>query len=100
MELEVDEKWFTCIMFFKKLSKSYFVSGAALAGLPTCVVSSFAFSVSESESDESDDDDDVEDEEDDEEHNLMEMFIHWNSILLEGFVLYLQNMFLNVKKKL
>lgn len=83
-------------MLFKKLSKSYLLSDVALAGLAllTCVVSGFAFS-SESESDESDESDDDEVDED-EEHNRTEMFIHCNNIPLEGFILHLQNMFLNV----
>jgi len=61
-------------MLFKKLSKSYLLSGVAFTGfaLLICVVFGFAFSISESESDESDDDEDDEDE----EYNFTEVFIH------------------------
>lgn len=83
--------WFTCIVLFTKLSKSYLLSDVVLAELVLSTCFDFVFSVSESESDESDDDEADEDD----EHNLTEMFIHWNNILLEGFILYLQNMYLN-----
>lgn len=82
-------------MLFKKLSKSYLLSDVAELVLLTCVVFGFVFSVSESESDESDESDDDEVDED-EEHNLTETFIHCNNTPLEGFILHLQNMFLNV----
>jgi len=61
-------------MLFKKLSKSYLLSGVAFAGLALliCVVFGFVFSVSESESDESDDDEDDKYE----EYNFTEVFIH------------------------
>ena len=71
------------------------LSDVALAELAllTCFAFGFVFSESESESDESDDDDE------DEEHNLVEIFIHWN-IPLEDLILHLWNIFLDIITKI